>query len=71
MMHGDRSRGPPPYHPGWGGLARKLVLEENTVQMYGLALAPLMLQLECSLQARRGSDAHTVGVGSDCFILGR
>ena len=50
MMHGDRSRGPPPYHPGWGGLARKLVLEENTVQMYGLALAPLMLQLECSLQ---------------------
>jgi hypothetical protein len=72
MMHGDRSRGPPPYHPGWGGLARKLVLEENTVQtMYGLALAPLMLQLECSLQARRGSDAHTLGVGSDCFILGR
>ena len=29
MMHGDRSRDPPPYHPGWGGLARKLVLEEN------------------------------------------
>ena len=38
------------------------------VQMYGLALAPLMLQLECFLQARRGSDAHTVGVGSDCFM---
>ena len=30
MMHGDRSRDPPPYHPGWGGLARKLVLEEYT-----------------------------------------
>ena len=30
MMHGDRSRDPPPYHLGWGGLARKFVLEENT-----------------------------------------
>ena len=30
MMHSGRSRDPPPYHPGWGGLARKLVLEENT-----------------------------------------
>ena len=33
MMHGDRSRGPPPYHPGWGGgLARKLLVleKENT-----------------------------------------
>ena len=31
MMHRNRSRDPPPYHPGWGGLARKLVLKENTV----------------------------------------
>ena len=33
MMHSDRSRDPPPYHPRWGGLARKLVLEENTFSM--------------------------------------
>ena len=32
MMHGDRSRDPPTYPPGWGGLARKLVLEENTIE---------------------------------------
>ena len=31
MMHDDRSRDPPTYHPGWGGLTRKLVLEENTL----------------------------------------
>ena len=30
MMNSGRSRDPPPYHPGWGGLTRKLVLEENT-----------------------------------------
>ena len=31
MMHmAHRSRDPPPYHPGWGGLARKLVLERKT-----------------------------------------
>ena len=35
MMHGDRSRDPPPYHPGWGGLARKLVLEERTIYLDG------------------------------------
>ena len=33
MMQGDRSRDPPTYPPGWGGLARKLVLEENTFSM--------------------------------------
>ena len=26
MMHRNRSRDPPPYHPGWGGFTRKLIL---------------------------------------------
>ena len=30
MMHRNRSRDPPPYHPGWGGFTRKLILEETT-----------------------------------------
>ena len=38
MMHGDRSRGTPPYHPGWGGLARKLVLNEGKTPYFGNGL---------------------------------
>ena len=33
MMHRNRSRDPPPYHPGWGGSWREtLILEENTIR---------------------------------------
>ena len=48
MMHRNRSRDPPPYHPGWGGLARKLALEENTI-FFGKTYSPSVAGLRARM----------------------
>ena len=57
MMHRNRSRDPPPYHPGWGGLARKLFLEESTFSWRGTDfLASLIRRFIVFTRARDFND---------------
>ena len=73
MMHGDRSRDPPPYHPGWGGLTRKLVLEENTFSRiaWSSKLGPCARRGCCQGRHPAPEVSGSLGMAQACTEPGR